>query len=82
MALKAVLFNASFFNFKGNKDVESGGGKKFLGFEPVALLPFEPKLIDYNLLTQEHIDWLNQYNKMIRDKIGNELKMQKKDTEY
>ena len=62
----------------GDKDVASGGGKQFLAFEPVALVPFEPKLIDYSLLNQEHVKWLNYYNELIREKIGNELKEQKK----
>ena len=65
--------------YAGNKDVASGGGRKFLGFEPVALIPFEPKLIDYTLLSQGQIEWLNNYNKLIRDKIGKELRKQKKD---
>ena len=65
--------------YAGNKDVASGGGKQFLGFEPVALIPFEPKLIDFTLLNQGQIEWLNNYNKLIRDKIGKELRKQKKD---
>ena len=65
--------------YPGNKDVASGGGKQFLGFEPVALIPFEPKLIDFTLLNQGQIEWLNNYNKLIRDKIGKELRKQKKD---
>ena len=63
----------------GNKDVASGGGKQFLGFEPVALIPFEHKLIDFTLLNLGQIEWLNNYNKLIRDKIGKELRKQKKD---
>ena len=63
----------------GNKDVASGGGKQFLGFEPVALIPFEHKLIDFTLLNLEQIEWLNNYNQLIREKIGNELRTQKKD---
>ena len=70
------------FVILGNKDVASGGGKQFLGFEPVALIPFEPKLIDFGLLNKGQIDWLNQYNKLIREKIGKELNDQKKDKRY
>ena len=50
----------------------------FLGFEPVCLVPFEPKLIDYKLLSNAHIDWLNHYNNLIRTKVGSELKKQGK----
>ena len=50
----------------------------FLGFEPVCLVPFEPKLINYTLLSDAHIDWLNYYNQLIRTKVGTELKKQGK----
>ena len=50
----------------------------FLAFEPVALVPFEPHLIDYNLLSHDQINWLNYYNKIIREKVGAELKKQGK----
>ena len=49
-----------------------------LGFEPVTLVPFEPKLIDYKLLNKEHVAWLNNYNYMIRERVGAELKKQGK----
>eukprot|EP00092_Neocalanus_flemingeri_P014896 GFUD01016088.1.p1 GENE.GFUD01016088.1~~GFUD01016088.1.p1 ORF type:complete len:725 (+),score=200.23 GFUD01016088.1:283-2457(+) len=42
----------------------------FYGFKAVCLVPFEPKLIDYSLLSREQVDWLNQYNKNILDKVG------------
>ena len=61
-----------------DKPKESGGGKKMLGFEPVTLVPFEPKLIDYKLLNKEHVAWLNNYNYMIRERVGAELKKQGK----
>ena len=67
------------FYILADKDVASGGGKQYLAFEPVALVPIEPKLIDYTLLNQEQVDWLNNYNKMIEDKMGKELLLQKKD---
>ena len=50
----------------------------FLGFEPVCLVPFEPKLINYSLLTEAHIEWLNYYNNLIRERVGPELKFQGK----
>ena len=51
----------------------------FLGFEPVCLVPFEPKLIDYTMLNNEQVDWLNRYNRMVRERVGKELKAQGKD---
>ena len=66
----------------GGKEVASGGGKTMLGFEPVCLVPFEPKLINYTLLNDEQLGWLNNYNQMIRDKVGKELVKQKKPSRY
>ena len=51
----------------------------FLGFEPVCLVPFENNLIDFGLFNQAQLDWLNDYNAIIRDKVGKELKAQGKD---
>ena len=73
-----VIYIGALFHISVNKDVASGGGKQYLAFEPVALVPFEPKLIDYTLLNQEQIDWLNNYNKLIEEKIGKELILQNK----
>lgn len=42
----------------------------FLTFETVTLVPYEPNLIDYELLIPGQIDWLNQYHKKIQDIIG------------
>ena len=50
----------------------------FLGFEPVTLVPFEPHLIDYDLLSNEQIDWLNHYNQLVRNRVGKELQKQEK----
>ncbi|XP_015175825.1 PREDICTED: xaa-Pro aminopeptidase 1-like isoform X1 [Polistes dominula] len=49
-------------------------GQTFLKFRDVTLVPYEPKLIDYNMLTPMHRRWLNKYNQRIREEIGNELK--------
>ena len=46
---------------------------QMLGFEPVCLVPFEPKLIDYDLLSEAHIDWLNGYNALTKERVGREL---------
>ena len=50
----------------------------FLGFEPICLVPFEPKLMDLSLMSDAQIDWLNNYNRMIREKVGPVLKEQNK----
>ncbi|KAI4460319.1 xaa-pro aminopeptidase 1 [Holotrichia oblita] len=51
-------------------------GQNFLGFVDVALVPFEPKLINRTLLSSYHIRWLNDYNSKIREYVGKELKNQ------
>ncbi|KAJ8315280.1 hypothetical protein KUTeg_007430 [Tegillarca granosa] len=38
-------------------------GAKFLEFETITLVPYEPKLIVYELLTDLQIGWLNKYLK-------------------
>ncbi|XP_070510805.1 xaa-Pro aminopeptidase 1 isoform X1 [Cardiocondyla obscurior] len=48
--------------------------QRFLQFRDVTLVPYEPKLIDINMLTSLHRRWLNNYNKRIRVEVGAELK--------
>nr|CAD7606823.1 unnamed protein product [Timema genevievae] len=50
----------------------------YLGFEPVTLVPYEPKLIDLNMLSNEQIQWLNNYNAKVIEKVGAELKLQRR----
>ncbi|XP_028520956.1 xaa-Pro aminopeptidase 1 isoform X2 [Apis cerana] len=50
------------------------GSEIFLKFRDITLVPYEPKLIDNNMLNPSHIRWLNNYNRRIRDEIGAELK--------
>jgi len=42
----------------------------FYGFKAVCLVPFEVKLIDFTLLSKDQVDWLNEYNKEIVEKVG------------
>ncbi|XP_048512952.1 xaa-Pro aminopeptidase 1 isoform X2 [Athalia rosae] len=66
--LKVVEFN----------NTGSSGERKFLKFEDVTLVPYEPKLIDLELLVPSHRRWLNAYNERIRKVIGAELKTQRR----
>lgn len=50
----------------------------YYGFEAIALVPFEPNLIKYELLTQHQLNWLNSYHKSCRDVIGDILSIQGK----
>ena len=38
-------------------------------FEPVTLVPFEPQLIDFSLMTVKQIEWFNTYNELIVNKV-------------
>ena len=42
----------------------------FIKYEAVTLVPFEPKLINFTQLRPDQIDWYNQYNAAVRDKVG------------
>ncbi|XP_060067951.1 xaa-Pro aminopeptidase ApepP-like [Ylistrum balloti] len=43
---------------------------KFLRFETITLVPYEPHLINYNMLSQTHLDWLNEYNSRVLQKTA------------
>ncbi|GFT44329.1 xaa-Pro aminopeptidase 1 [Nephila pilipes] len=49
---------------------------KFYTFEPVSFVPFEPKLIDFNLLSKKQKEWLNWFNMKTRNTVGIELQKQ------
>lgn len=42
----------------------------YLQLEPVSLVPFERKLMQHDLLSADHIRWLNNYHSMVREKVG------------
>ncbi|XP_071455726.1 xaa-Pro aminopeptidase 1-like [Hetaerina americana] len=50
----------------------------YLGFSSVTLVPYEPKLIDLDLLSNEQRRMLNDYNARVRTEVGAELKRQKR----
>ncbi|KAF4522939.1 hypothetical protein B566_EDAN012634 [Ephemera danica] len=43
--------------------------EKFLKFEPVTLVPYEPNLIDVTLLSDKQVDWLNKYHARVRAEV-------------
>ncbi|XP_030369919.1 xaa-Pro aminopeptidase 2 [Scaptodrosophila lebanonensis] len=49
-------------------------GARFLAFQDVTLVPYEPKLIDSTMLSAAEKRLLNEYNAKIRNQIGDELK--------
>ncbi|XP_076445429.1 xaa-Pro aminopeptidase 1-like isoform X2 [Babylonia areolata] len=45
------------------------GDKQFLRFKPITFVPFEPKLIDYTLMSAKQIQWLNNYHQQTQEII-------------
>ncbi|KAK3097125.1 hypothetical protein FSP39_006609 [Pinctada imbricata] len=41
-----------------------------LGFETITLVPYEPNLINYDILSDRQINWINDYHKKTLDRIG------------
>ena len=54
----------------------------FIQFEPVTLVPFEPKLIKFELLSPEQAAWYDRYNSLVLDLVGSRLLQQGRDRGY
>ena len=52
------------------KETEFG---KFLGFEPLTLCPIDKRPIIRDMMTQEEIDWLNEYHQLVFDRLSPHL---------
>ena len=52
---------------------------KFYKFEPLTLCHFDKNGLDISLLSKEEIDWLNDYHKMVYDKLESRLDEQEKE---
>jgi len=46
----------------------------FLTFEPITVAPIQTKLILAELLTEQEVEWLNNYHQLCRDRVGPILK--------
>ena len=44
-----------------------------LGFHPLTLVPLDKQLIDKYLLTQEELNWLNNYHQLVQEKLSSQL---------
>eukprot|EP00057_Strongylocentrotus_purpuratus_P022821 XP_011677295.1 PREDICTED: xaa-Pro aminopeptidase 1-like isoform X1 [Strongylocentrotus purpuratus] len=51
----------------------------YMTFEMISLVPFEPTLIDFNLMTTKQIEWYNTYNEQINTVIKPELSQRGKE---
>ena len=55
------------------KEVETKhkfGDKPWLGFECVTMVPMCQKLIDVKLLTEREKTWVNEYHRLVWEKVG------------
>ena len=46
------------------------GGKKFLKFAKLTLIPIQKNLIDLDLVTDAELDWLDIYHKDVLEKVA------------
>lgn len=51
----------------------TGSERLLLRFEPISLVPFEPKLMKLELLSNRQKAWLNSYNLMVRLKMTQQI---------
>ena len=52
------------------KEIKQVDGKKLLGFENLTFVPFDTRLLDMSLLTENEKMWINSYHKEVLDKVG------------
>ncbi|XP_070568027.1 xaa-Pro aminopeptidase 1-like isoform X2 [Ptychodera flava] len=55
------------------------GDLKYFTFEEVAFVPFEPKLIKYEMMSLDQLNWLNDYHQKVREKVGPRLSQKNQD---
>lgn len=54
-------------------DIKTQYGGQFMKFETLTLCPIDTNAIDVSLLTQEELNWLNQYHQLVFDKLSPHL---------
>uniref|UniRef100_A0AAR2JXB7 X-prolyl aminopeptidase (aminopeptidase P) 2, membrane-bound n=1 Tax=Pygocentrus nattereri TaxID=42514 RepID=A0AAR2JXB7_PYGNA len=58
------------------RSIKTEHGNNYLTFETVSLVPYDRKLINTTILSLEQLVWLDSYYRVIREKVGPELKSQ------
>jgi Xaa-Pro aminopeptidase len=53
---------------------ETGDSKEFIAFENLTIVPYERNLLDYKLLSDDFIDYINQYHREVYEKLSPLLK--------
>lgn len=56
-----------------DRQQEVANKRQFLRWEPISLVPFEPKLIKLELLSNKQKAWLNSYNLMVRFRMTQQI---------
>jgi Xaa-Pro aminopeptidase len=41
-----------------------------LAFETITFVPFDPRLIETSMLSEQELNWLNSYHSKVRDKLS------------
>ena len=52
------------------KYIKEVDGKKLLGFDNLTFVPFDARLMDIDLLTEEEKGWINNYHLQVLEKVG------------
>ncbi len=65
-------------NLVVSKDLESNQFGDFMEFETLTICYIDTDLIEKSLLHQEHIDWLNNYNQWVFEKLSLKLNQDEK----
>ena len=60
-------------------EATNSDGPKMLEFEALTMAPFDYRLVDESLLTDDELDWLNDYHTEVRDKIAPYLNDEEQD---
>ncbi|KAI8444734.1 cytoplasm protein [Phakopsora pachyrhizi] len=72
-----VVVKKNFFDKEQEEDkTKDGAGedkKSYFGFENLTLCPIQVKLIDRNLLSAEQIKWINDYHRVVYEKLSSLL---------
>lgn len=51
-------------------DMKHFGGRGFLGFEKLTLIPIQKKLMDVKLFTSVEVDWINAYHARVWEEVS------------
>ena len=55
-------------------DLKEFGGRKFLGFRKLTLIPIQKKMIVKELLSPDEVDWINRYHARVWDEVAGLVK--------